>query len=102
MGHGQGVILGTHLHDHLHFTLFVEVAKGVHGGHETTGNALVGHLQIANVFQTLDGDSLAASLLLVEVNGLHNALINEINQAYADQEEHDAQNLFCNSVHWVS
>ena len=99
---GEGVVVGTDLHDDVHLAVVVEVDEGVDAGRVPVVDTLEGNLEGTDVLEALDGDFLAAGLFLVEVNRLHDTAVNTVNTADSSQGEEDLDEDFDNLVHYFS
>ena len=63
-------------------------------------HALEGDLQGTDVLETLDGNSFAGGLLLVEVDRLHDAAVDGVHKGGSRNGEDDLENDFERFVHY--
>lgn len=96
MGHSEGVVGRTYLHDDGHLAVLIEVLQGIGCGDEASVDTFVCHLESPDVLQALDGYRRAVVPLLVEVYRLHNAAVDEVHEACANgEEQYFKDNLDC-------
>ena len=100
VGDCEGVVLGTDLENDLHLALVIELLEGVEGSSVPVVDALEGDLEVADILELLDGDRFPCIDLLVEMDRLHHALYDLVDEKYGDECEQNAQNRFQYFVHY--